>query len=268
MTDTRSAYDPNRLPWLMDKAPPRRRSRSEWRPVLLWAFAAVILVAALGYWLGMRSIRRIESAASENLPASEPRLPAPPQAPQSTPSSAAPMTVSQPSPGPSVEPVPPPPPVRVSHSGPVDAPTPNPLAERPVPAARLVEPAIDPATAAQLVAAPPVVVPPQPVARPVAQRPATSLWPADRSEGAAGRAVRIGTYSSRLGAKRAWSRVVRAYPGMGRLKAVVVPVPSLRNGRTYYRLQFGTTSQAHSAVLCQRMRIIGQSCVVVGAPGA
>ena len=43
--------------------------------------------------------------------------------------------------------------------------------------------------------------------------------------------------------------------------------PSLRNGRTYYRLQFGTSSQAHSAVLCQRMRTIGQSCVEVGLPG-
>jgi hypothetical protein len=42
-----------------------------------------------------------------------------------------------------------------------------------------------------------------------------------------------------------------------------VPVQSLRNGRTYYRLQMGTTSQAHSEVLCQRMRMIGQSCVVI-----
>jgi hypothetical protein len=76
--------------------------------------------------------------------------------------------------------------------------------------------------------------------------------------------VRIGTFATRLQAKRAWSKVVRVYPGMRRLRAVVAPVPSLRNGRTYYRLQFGTTSQAHSAVLCQRMRIVGQSCVVVG----
>jgi hypothetical protein len=51
---------------------------------------------------------------------------------------------------------------------------------------------------------------------------------------------------------------------MQRLKAVVVPAQSLRNNQTYYRLQFGTTSQAHSAVLCQRMRMIGQSCVVIG----
>ena len=76
--------------------------------------------------------------------------------------------------------------------------------------------------------------------------------------------VRIGTFSSRRQAKQAWGRVVRVYPGMSRLRAVVAPVPSLRDGRTYYRLQFGTTSHAHSAVLCQRMRMIGQSCVVVG----
>ena len=49
-----------------------------------------------------------------------------------------------------------------------------------------------------------------------------------------------------------------------RLPALVVPVRSLRSGRVYYRLQMGTTSQAHSAVLCQRMRMNGQSCVVIG----
>jgi hypothetical protein len=58
--------------------------------------------------------------------------------------------------------------------------------------------------------------------------------------------------------------VVGTYPGMKRIPALVVPVQSLRNGQTYYRLQMGTTSQAHSEVLCQRMRIIGQSCVVIG----
>jgi len=51
---------------------------------------------------------------------------------------------------------------------------------------------------------------------------------------------------------------------MKKIPALVVPVASLRNGKTYYRLQMGTSSQAHSEVLCQRMRIIGQSCVVVG----
>ena len=91
-------------------------------------------------------------------------------------------------------------------------------------------------------------------------------WPASVSANAYGRVARIGTFSSRRQAKKGWWAIVRHYPGMKRLKAVVAPVRSLRDGRTYYRLQFGTTSQAHSEVLCQRMRIIGQSCVVVGLP--
>ena len=78
--------------------------------------------------------------------------------------------------------------------------------------------------------------------------------------------VRVGTFYSRRQAKQGWARIVKVYPGMRNLRAVVVPNPSLRNGRTFYRLQFGTTSQAHSTVLCQRMRIVGQSCVVVGLP--
>jgi hypothetical protein len=37
-------------------------------------------------------------------------------------------------------------------------------------------------------------------------------------------------------------------------------------GRTFYRFRVGTTSQAHSEVLCQRMHKIGLSCAVVGLP--
>ncbi len=101
------------------------------------------------------------------------------------------------------------------------------------------------------------------VARPPARLQA---WPASQSAGAYGRMVRVGTFYSRRQAKQGWARIVKVYPGMRNLKAVVAPSPSLRNGRTFYRLQFGTTSQAHSTVLCQRMRVVGQSCVVVGLP--
>ena len=47
----------------------------------------------------------------------------------------------------------------------------------------------------------------------------------------------------------------------------VVPVQSqFATGASIYRFQIGTTSQAHSEVLCQRMRLIGLSCAVVGLP--
>jgi hypothetical protein len=111
---------------------------------------------------------------------------------------------------------------------------------------------------------------PEPAKKPVAAapRPRLQAWPADLSANAYGRVVRVGTFYSRLQAKQGWQRIVRVYPGMRRLRAVVVPNPSLRNGQMYYRLQFGTTSQAHSEILCQRMRIVAQSCVTVGLPAS
>jgi hypothetical protein len=47
------------------------------------------------------------------------------------------------------------------------------------------------------------------------------------------------------------------------LKATVVADRNSR-GRSFYRFQLGTTSQAHSEVLCQRMEKIRFSCAVVG----
>jgi hypothetical protein len=37
-------------------------------------------------------------------------------------------------------------------------------------------------------------------------------------------------------------------------------------GQPFYRVRLGTTSQAHSEVLCQRMQRIGLSCAVIGLP--
>ena len=61
--------------------------------------------------------------------------------------------------------------------------------------------------------------------------------------------------------------MVRACPAVGRLPATVVSARN-SNGRYFYRFQIGTTSQAHSEVLCQRMEQIHFSCAVVGLPGA
>jgi hypothetical protein len=93
------------------------------------------------------------------------------------------------------------------------------------------------------------------------------LWPARTSQGASGRLVQIGAFGSRLQAKRGWWHMVRAYPGVRRLPAVVVEARNSRH-RPFYRFQIGTTSQAHSEVLCQRMERIRFSCAVVGLPGA
>jgi hypothetical protein len=89
-------------------------------------------------------------------------------------------------------------------------------------------------------------------------------WPVRAVDGAGGRLVRIGAFSTVHEAKRGWWAIVRRDPSLERLPALVVPVRSPRNRRPYYRLQMGTTSPAHSAALCQRMRMIARSCVVIG----
>jgi hypothetical protein len=93
------------------------------------------------------------------------------------------------------------------------------------------------------------------------------IWSAWESAGASGRVVQIGAFGSRLQAKLGWRHMVRAYPAVKRLQAVVVESRNSR-GRHFYRFQIGTTSQAHSEVLCQKMQRIRFSCAVVGLPGA
>jgi hypothetical protein len=83
--------------------------------------------------------------------------------------------------------------------------------------------------------------------------------------GAAGRLVEIGAFGSVPQAKLGWRYMVRTYPAMTRLPAVVRPDRNSK-GRTFYRFRVGTTSQAHSEILCQRMQRIGLSCAVVGLP--
>ena len=83
--------------------------------------------------------------------------------------------------------------------------------------------------------------------------------------GAAGRVVQIGAFGSIRQTKLGWWRMVRAYPAMSHLPAVVRPTRNSK-GRVFYRFQVGTTSQAHSEVLCQRMQRITFSCAVVGLP--
>jgi len=94
---------------------------------------------------------------------------------------------------------------------------------------------------------------------------ATGVWPAQIIEGALGRLVRIGRFTTPGEAEKGWATVLRQYPGMQRLPSVAVPIKSLRDGHTYYRLQVGTSSQAHSKVVCERVRDMDQSCAVIGS---
>jgi hypothetical protein len=232
--ETAAAID--RLPWLPDE-PAAKRPRRNGRLKIGSAFVVTLLVGASAFWLGTRTVDEqappaAKKEATVRLPDARPSVPAQPQVklapvPEVEPIVAPPMPVIEPTP-----------PVR------------RPI-EKPLPAPRQA------AEAAPVVKEPPK---PAPDALP---RP----WPVRVIDGAAGRLVRIGAFSSVHQAKRGWWAIVKVNPALKRLPALVVPVRSLRNGRVYYRLQMGTTSQAHSAVLCQRMRMIAQPCVVIGTPG-
>jgi hypothetical protein len=96
------------------------------------------------------------------------------------------------------------------------------------------------------------------------EKGAYALWPVNKVEGAAGRLVRIGTFQSEADARDGWSKILGEYPGMRRLDMTLVSGKSLRDGQTFYRVQVGTSSHAHSEVLCQRARSLSLSCSVIG----
>lgn len=246
MTDARAAVGMDRLPWLTDEPRPRERANTGARELLAWALAGIFFLAGISYWMGVRSIRQPEELAAGPRAARETTVPLP----EARPAQPQQPTVV-PAPLPEVEPVVAPP---------------IPIVEEP---AR--ERVAKPAPVKHAKASPPK---PKAKARTEASKPASKpavpkagepvYWPARVVEGASGRLVRIGTFQTSRQAKKGWWAIMRMNPALKRLPAVVVPVQSLRNGQVYYRLQMGTSSQAHSAVLCQRMRMIGQSCVVIG----
>jgi len=257
MTDSRVALGMDRLPWLPDEpvATPRAHATTARTVALLgWAVAAMLAIAAASYWLGLASKRDAPSGdgGSASLQATVP-LP-PPAEPAATSGKPEPIVA---------------PPIPIIVERPVikhvvvERLVPAPAAEQPVATADEAATPPESESAAEsdgnaAAAIPPPSLKPEP-ARPVYTGP----WPVRVVDGASGRLVRIGAFRSARQAKKGWWAIVKNNPAMKRLPALVVPVQSYRNGQVYYRLQMGTTSQAHSTVLCQRMRMIGQSCVVI-----
>lgn len=250
MTDSRVALGVDRLPWLTDETPARRDKRPP--SMLGWMAAALLVVAGSAYWLGLETADEVETAVQ---PAPQPTVVAP--LPEIRPAQP-PQPEVHVAPPPEVRPAP----VReVRSAAPPVAKTVARKSGRRVlrresPSRKqlsrtLAEQDSKPMTAT----------------RPAAAQPRSlTPWPARQSAGASGRLVQIGAFGTRLQAKRGWAYMARAYPGVRRLQAVVVETRNSR-GRRFYRFQIGTTSQAHSEVLCQRMRKIRFSCAVVGLPG-
>ena len=238
------ARDFERLPWLTDDVRRRQPKRSANWVVAFLAASAVAIIAAFSFWLGMNGSLAPNPAVSMQ-----------PEATVDLPPAASPLsepTLAQPEPVmPRVEPAPVPAPVVIRQQEEIRIAA-EPRERKAVHRAHHAK-----TTRPKSVAA----------AKKAAAKKTVSYSNPWKSEGVSGRMVRIGAYGSLEKGKKAWSQIAQLSPSFKKLPAVVTDLPS-RTGRVYYWLQVGTTSQAHSEVLCQRMRAIGQSCLVVDLAGA
>jgi hypothetical protein len=247
MSRVDAAAPMDRLPWLSDEPTPQPQ-RKRRGSIVVWGGAALLAVAAGGFWIGTRTA---EPSASDRI-----------EQKQST------ATVRLPpeAPSPEVRPAPQPE-VRMAPQPEV---RPEPMREVRItpPVRKLVGNAPKKSSASEQQSQPQSVatIPPAPSAAPAPQPfVLPKPWPPRVIEGAAGRLVQVGAFGSIHQAKRGWWFMVREYPAMAHLPAVV-RVTRNSKGRAFYRFQVGTTSQAHSEVLCQRMLKIGLSCAVIGLP--
>jgi hypothetical protein len=238
----------DRLPWLPDEPSPKAGKRRG-NLVVPSAVAAVLLVGAAGFWFGERSVEE------QPVPTPRPATTVPLPQPQPVENMAVRIPSQHevtPAPAPQVRPAPQrevriaPPPAR--HAPAVEA-------DKVAPAEQAANEKSAAATAPPAQAAPAAA---QPFVMP-------KPWNPRVFSGAAGRVVQVGAFGTVRQAKRGWWFMVRAYPAMAHLPAVVRPTRNSK-GRVFYRFQVGTTSQAHSEVLCQRMETIRFSCAVVGLP--
>lgn len=251
----------DRLPWLADEPsrqlPQERRARS----FLPWAAAALALVGSASFWLGTRSVEQAAGPPARHVAPSTTmtvRLPPPAQAVAPRVQMPAQQEV-RPVTAPDVRPAPPRD-VRIAAPPrpklPTKARDDSDRVEPPAPSQEMAPHRSATVSTAGNVAS--ASAPAAPVAIPAPWNPRVFV-------GAAGRLVQVGAFGSVTQAKHGWWFMVRAYPAMAHLPAVVRPTLNSK-GHVFYRFQVGTTSQAHSEVLCQRMEKISLSCAVVGLP--
>ncbi len=261
MSQAQAAAAAERLPWLEDEPmlqpPTKPKRRGSNREILGWAVAGMLLVAGASYWVGVHSARQPAAGGEAAGPSTTHFVPRADT--QRPPSFVEPQVPAETAP-------------EVSPAPLREVPIARPKAERRSPgrlaASGIKRTANEPAASESGPEAgqTPGAAPAQSVKKSASldAKPLTA-WPATISQGAAGRIVRIGAFGTREQAKLGWRYMTRVYPGVAHLRATVVSSRNSR-GRYFYRFQIGTTSQAHSEVLCQRMERIHLSCAVVGLP--
>ena len=232
MPDSAFAATSERLPWLPN-TPPAAKPQPRRRGGAFATVAAIAGLAALGAWaLAERAREPGPTAAS---PAATVRLPVPPIEQRDE---AAPATQTG---APSV-----------SERDALRADSPS-VAER-----AASSPQRRPARQR-------AVEEPKAQAAPAAAKAEPSPYdPRAWNSGVPGRIIQLGSYPSSAKAQAEWRRVYQRYPLLQPLSPRVIKAKV--RGKARYRLQLGTFSQAHSELLCQRLRTLGEGCIVLGMP--
>jgi len=228
-----AATTTDRLPWLTEvpRAPPREKKgrRFPWEWVV--AGLLVLLLGLGGYWLGTRVTDEAGEAAS---PPTEKLAQAAPGDEMAGIPSVSDMTEGDQL---AAEPI---------ETPAETAPRPR-QADQPVrrQRPRQTQSSEEPESM-QAAPVPAVTIPAQPVVR--------------------GRIIQIGAYPNRAQADVAWEYVVKRWPYLASKPKLVSPIEVRSTdgkGTRMYRLQLATSSQAQSAVICQRLETAKVSCVVV-----
>ncbi|MBA2918638.1 SPOR domain-containing protein [Sphingomonas sp. MAH-20] len=95
-------------------------------------------------------------------------------------------------------------------------------------------------------------------AKPLAKAPPPA---AAEPEGPAGATIQLGAFPSEASAKKSWDTKSKRFAYLADLGHSVLKADV--NGRTYYRLRVTAGSAAQAKDICARLKVAGESCLVV-----
>jgi hypothetical protein len=223
MTDSRSGYDEDQLPWLEeveDEDGPRGMSAGRMLGALMVVLVAAAIVAGTFFWLGRQDPAEV-AGAPELIRAPQGPYKVKPQDPGGLDVAGESETAFETSAGQDVD-------AQLDTS------------RMPQPPAAQPEPKAAPPGAAK---EPPATDPPKPA-----------------PSGASGSVVQLGAFKNTAQAERAWSALTARFPNLSGLSKIVVPYSA--GGSSGYRLRAGAGSAAEAQQVCRTLEAAGESCFI------
>jgi cell division protein FtsN len=225
MTDSRTGYDEESLPWLAeveDEDAPSGISAGKMLAGLLIVLVVAAVIAAAFFWLGRRDVA--SGGAPELIRAPEAPYKVKPQDPGGLDVAGDSQTTFETSAGQDID-------------------------------SRLDLPQ-QPQT---LPEAPPQRLPSNETKEPVAPKAAPQP-PAPKPSGAPGSVIQLGAYGNAAQAERAWTALSNRFSALSGLTKIVVPYSAA--GSSGYRLRAAAGSPEQAREICQALEAAGESCFI------